>query len=76
MVHSDEEDLENQNEQWMAEREQLQKELEVMKQKYVASEGEVKFLLRKAVKLLEEKVERLEEELGRHVDVLPGIVNV
>lgn len=46
-----------------AENKQLKEALETLQKKYEASEAENKTLLRKIVKLLEEKVQRLEQDL-------------
>lgn len=60
MSPSDNEDLLSQ----LTEENRLLKEnLETFKKKYEMCEAEVKTLLRKLVKLLEEKVERLEQDL-------------
>lgn len=69
MVHSDDEDFEEMNERLIAENTHLKEALEATKKKHESAEGEVKTLLRKVVKLLEETVEKLQEDLRKYVRI-------
>lgn len=66
MVQSNSDDFSEQNSQLVKENIQLKEALDAVKKKNEANEGEIKSLQRKLIKLLEEKVNRLEGEL-RHV---------
>lgn len=63
MAQSDDEGLDKLNNQLYAENRQLKEDLEALKKKYEMCEVEVKTLLRKIVKLFEEKIERLGQDL-------------
>lgn len=56
----------NFSEELVEENNQLKETLDIVKKKNEANEGEIKSLQRKLIRLLEEKVSRLEGEL-RHV---------
>lgn len=66
MVQSDNDDFAEQNAQLITENTQLKESFDVLKKKNEMHNGEIKSLQRKLIKLLEEKVNRLEEEL-KHI---------
>lgn len=63
MVKSNSDDFSEQNAQLVTENIHLKELLEAVKKKNEMNEGEIKSLQRKLIKLLEEKVHRLEGEL-------------
>lgn len=66
MVQSKNDDIAEQNAQLITENTQLKESFDVLKKKNETHNGEIKSLQRKLIKLLEEKVNRLEEEL-KHI---------
>lgn len=90
MGRLNEEDMQNQNallmgenarlqgavEALRAENARLQEAVDSLRNRFESNEGEIKFLLRKTNKLLEEKVMRLEEELQKNIGVLDGIAQL
>lgn len=66
MVQSNIDDFTEQNAQLRIENTQLKEAFEVLKKKNESLEGEIKSAHRKLIKLLEEKVNRLEGEL-KHI---------
>lgn len=65
MVHSDDDDFA----ELINENTQLKEALNAVKKRNEAYDGEVRTLQRKLIKLLEEKVERLETELKHFVRI-------
>lgn len=69
MVDSNMDDFADENLELVAENIKLRERLDALQRKNEAYEGELKTLHRKLIKLLEEKVERLEMELKHFVRI-------
>lgn len=69
MVDSNGDDFTDENIELVTENMQLREKLDALKKKNEANDGEVRTLQRKLIKLLEEKVERLETELKHYIRI-------